>query len=172
MSLPIKDLGPCAVIWDLDDANVTLNPTFGGVIFRTEELFVGIKEDQAGVVDVDATYTGRTAELVVPMTRSSLDQLEAVITGSTKGADFLKVKNRVGHQMFADAKEIILKPTVDGTPSTTDTEWLHIHRCYPVASLEFVYDNAGQRVCNVVFKVFPDDLSGQVNEMWRIGPEE
>ncbi len=166
----IKDLGPCSVHWDEDGgADVDLNPTFGGVQFRDEVLGVDVKEDQQGETPVDSVHTGRIVELTVPMTRSILEQLEAAIRGSVKSATNIKVSNKVGRAVFQDAREVIIKPIEDGVISATST-WLHIHRCYPFSNLEWMYDNAGQRVTNVIFKAYPDDKTGQINEMWRVGP--
>lgn len=165
---PNKDLGPCHVIWDPDDGNLELNPTFGGVTFKDEVLHVEVKEDQQGEAPVDHIHTGRIVELTVPMTRSTLARLEAAIMGSAVTGDTIKVSNKVGSATFVNAKEIIIKPIEEGVVAAAKT-WLHIHRCYPFSNLEWVYDNAGQRVTNVVFKAYPDDYSTQVNEMWRVG---
>jgi len=170
MPAPNKDLGPCSVIWDPDTLNIELNPTFGTVSFKDELVYAEVKEDGHGEAAVDAVPTGRKVELTIPMTRSSLTQLEAAIKGSVRGASNLKVSNLVGGAVFPDAKEIVVKPMVDNVPSVVASEWLHIHRTYPFDALEWVYDNAGQRVTNVVFKAFPDDKTGQVGEMWRMGP--
>ncbi len=170
MPNPNKDLGPCSVLWDRSGANLQLNPTFGGVTFRDEVLHVEVKEDQQGESPVDHVHTGRIVEVTVPMTRSSLAQLEAAIAGSVDSTSpaNLKVSNKVGAACFANAKELTIKPVEDGVASAEAT-WLYVHRCYPFSNLEWVYDNAGQRVTNVVFKAYPDDMSGQVYEMWRMG---
>lgn len=167
MSLPIGDLGPCQVLWD----NTDLGPTFGGVSFKEEVHSVDIKEDGHGDTPVDAIFTGRLDSIECKFTRSTLAQLEKMITASTAGGTNLKVINTVGDQMFADSKELILKPLVNNTASATTTEWLHVHRTYPIAAVEFGYDNANQRIISVTFRAFPDDTSGQVNEIWRMGPE-
>jgi hypothetical protein len=72
--------------------------------------------------------------------------------------------------MFANSQQLILKPLVDNIPSSDDTEWLYVHRAYPIADAELTYDNSSQRVVKVTFKAFPDDASGQVGEIWRMGP--
>jgi len=164
--LPIKDLGPCQVLFN----SVDLGPTLGGVKFKEEQRSVDIKEDGHGETPVDAVTTGKLSSVEVSFTRSTLAQLAAVIESATAGANNLKVVNSVGNQMFADAKELILKPLVDNVPSTDANEWLHIHRAYPLGAPEFTYDNSNQRVIPVVFKCFPDDLSTQVGEIWRVGP--
>ena len=166
MALPIGDLGPCQVLWGSDD----LGPTLGGVVFKEEVHSVDIKEDGHGDTPVDAVFTGRLVTIECKFTRSSLTQLEAMITSSTAGGSNLKVVNTVGDQMFANAEELILKPLVNNTASATTTEWLHVHKTYPVAAVELGYDNSGQRIINVTFRAFPDDTSGQVGEIWRMGP--
>jgi len=172
MPNPNRDLGPCSVIWDPEDpaVNLELNPTFGGVTFRDEVFDVDIHEDQAGETIVDGVHTGRVVEVTIPMTRSSLAQLEAAIKGSTATATNLKVKNWVGGNQFPLSKELRIKPIVDNLPSGTPAEWLHVWRTYPKSNLEWNYNNADQRVTNVVFKAFPDDDTSQVNHMWRMGP--
>lgn len=170
MSLVIKDLGPCSVLWDpTPGANLELNPVFGGVTFKYEETFVDIKEDGHGETPVDSVPTGNITELTIAMTRSTLAQLVAVIKGGAVTGSTLKVSNVVGGAVFANAKEIIIKPLVNNVPSVTETEWLHIHRAYPFPSLEWVWDNAGQRITNVVFKAYPNDAAGYVGGMWRVG---
>ena len=170
MPNPNRDLGPCSVIWDPDGVNIELNPTFGGVTFRDEVFDEDIHEDQAGLTIVDGVHTGRVVETTLPMTRSSLAQLEVAIKGSIATATNLKVTNWVGGTQFALAKELRIKPIVDNVPSADTEEWLHVWRSYPKSNLEWQYNNADQRVTNVVFKAFPDDESGLVRHMWRMGP--
>jgi len=165
-ALAIKDLGPCLVLWN----NINLGPTLGGVTFKEEQHSVDIKEDGHGDSPVDAITTGKVTTVEANFTRSSLTQLEYMIESSTKSATNLKVVNSVGNAMFASAKELILKPLVDNVASVTTSEWLHVHRTYPLGAPEFKYDNSGQRILKVIFKVFPDDLSTQVGEIWRMGP--
>ena len=171
MSAPNKDLGPCSVLWDPSGANIELNPTFGGVHFRDEVLSVPIKQDQQGETDVDRVLTGRVVELEVPMTQSSLAQLEKAIAGSTKAAGRLHVENVVGGAVFADAKEIRVKPIVNGVVSVDTSEWLYLYRAYPFSNLDWPYDVSEQRTTNVIFRAFPDDTSGNLNAMWRLGPD-
>ena len=166
MALPVKDLGPCQVLYN----NVDLGPTLGGVKFKETLNSVDIKEDGHGVTPVDAIFTGRVVTVEATFTRSSLAQLESMIESSTAGADNLAVVNSVGNAMFANSQQLILKPLVDNIPSSDDTEWLYVHRAYPIADAELTYDNSSQRVVKVTFKAFPDDASGQVGEIWRMGP--
>ncbi|MHA1225236.1 MAG: hypothetical protein ACTSPV_00670 [Candidatus Hodarchaeales archaeon] len=171
MSAPNRDLGPCVVVWDPDGDNVEFSKTFGGVFFRYEELRASVKRDQAGETDVDEVTIGATnPELEVPLTQEEIANLEKCFAHASAGANYLKVSNPVGAAVLADAKEVIVKPIVNGVVSTTNTEWLHIHRAFPRITMEQAYDNSGQRTNKVIFKGFPDDTSGQVGEMWRYGP--
>ena len=165
-ALQIKDLGPCQVLWNAID----LGPTLGGVTFKEEQHSVDIKEDGHGDTPVDAITTGKITSVEANFTRSSLTQLELMIESATKSATNLKVVNSVGNAMLAASEELILKPLVDNVASVTTSEWLHVHRTYPLGAPEFKFDNSGQRVIKVIFKVFPDDLSTQVGEIWRMGP--
>ena len=167
---PVKDLGPCSVLWDPSGDNVELNPTFGGVIFRSEDALVDILEDGRGTTPIDAVFTGRVVSLEAPLTRTTLAKLNKILPGSVAGASNLKVSTHVGGAMYASAKEVIVKPVVDNVPSVDTSEWLHLHHAYPVPSFEVTYDNAGQRVFRVTFKVFPSETSGMIGELWRIGP--
>jgi hypothetical protein len=165
-ALQVKDLGPCAVIWH----NIDLGPTLGGVKFKEEQTSVDIMEDGHGKTPVDAITTGKITSVEANFTRSSLTQLELMIESATKSATNLKVVNSVGNAMFAASEELILKPLVDNVASVTSSEWLHVHKTYPLGAPEFTFDNNNQRVLKVVFKCFPDDLSTQVGEIWRMGP--
>ena len=171
----IRDLGPCCIVWDSAGTNLDFKPTYGTVTFRSEDNAEDIFEDGQGLAPVDAVFTGRVALLEVPITRPDISTLEAVMHDATKHKSsakykILKVPNVVGDNMFPLAKEIILKPLIDNSCSGTSSEWIHIHRCYPMSMYEIGYDNSGQRIYNVTFKCFPDDASGQVNQIWRMGP--
>jgi len=169
MSNPLLDLGPCVI--DYDGGTVIFNKSQGGVKFRWQEFNAPIKEDQSGSeTDVDEVSIGAKCELEVPLTREELADLNYLFGNSTQSSNTLKVKNPVGEAKFSGAKEIIVKPIVNGTVSTTNTQWLYIHRCSPTVNFELAYDNSGQRVFMTTFKGFPDDASGQVGHFWRIGP--
>lgn len=171
----IRDLGPCCIVWDASGVNLDFKPTYGTVTFRSEDNAADIFEDGQGLAPVDAIFTGRVASLEVPITRPDISTLEAVLHDSSKhktGGKYkiLKVPNVVGDNMFPNAKEIILKPLIDNVCSAATAEWIHILRCYPMSMYEIGFDNSGQRLYNVTFKCFPDDASGQVNLIWRMGP--
>jgi len=174
MSSPNKDLGPCWVIWDgrsVDGAPVTFKKTYGGVIFRYEELRSPIKRDQAGETDVDEVTTGAVnPELEVPLTQEEINKLELCFANTDVVATTMRVRNPVGEAIYPLTRQVIVKPIVNGVVSTTETEWLFIHRAFPRITMEQAYDNSGQRTVKVLFKGFPDDNSPWINEMWCYGP--
>ena len=168
-----KDLGPCIVTWDPNGVNIDFMLTHGGVIFRYEELRAPIQRDQAGLTHVDEVTTGCiNPELEVPLTEPDLTKLEECFANATATASFLKVRNPVGEAVFVSSKPVIAKPIQDGVVSTTETQWVQIHRAFPRVAMEQTYDSANQRVTKVIFKGFPDDQSGKVDETWRHGPDE
>lgn len=171
MPLVNRDLGPCVIVWDPDGDNIVFSRTQGGVTFRYEELRAEIHEDQQGETVTDEVTTGATnPELEVPLAEEDLEKLAKIFANASSSATYLKVSNPVGASTFADAKEVIVKPIINGAVSVDTGSWLHIHRAYPRVNMEQPYDNSTQRVAVAIFKGFPDDESGQENEMWRLGP--
>jgi hypothetical protein len=156
-----KDLGPCQVLFN----SIDLGPTLGGVTAKEEQHTVDIKEDGHGDTPVDAITTGKITAIEANFTRSSLTQLEQMIKAATKTA-----KNSVGEALYSSAAELILKPLVNNVASVTPSEWLHFYKAVPLGAPEWKYDNNTQRVLKVNFKVFPDQTSGNVGEIWRMGP--
>ncbi len=168
MANPNRDLCPCVI--DFNEETYVFEKTMGGVVFNYEELQAAIKRDQAGETDVDDVTAGVVnPTLVVPLSEEIVANLVAVFSNASAGAANMKVSNPVGATCFSESKQLIVKPIVNGVISTTEAEWLYIHRAYPRVAMEQTYDNAGQRVTNVIFKGYPDDQSPRIGEMWRYG---
>ncbi len=166
---PFGDLGPATVIWDVDGTPVDLGPVLGSVQFTDEPKYKGIREEGYGENPVDAVFVGRDVKLVVPMTRSQLAQLEAIIPSMTVVGDVATVKASVGTQMYANAKKVTVKKLIDGVASILTDEWLTLFKAYPVTKSDWKFDASNQRVCEVTFLVFPCQESGVVGNMWAIG---
>jgi len=177
MASPNKDLGPCVVIWDgraidagTPAGGVVFTKTFGGVFFRYEELQAPIQRDQAGLTHVDDVTTGVVnPELEVPLTQEEIGRLDKCFANSVVAANSLRVSNPVGEAIYTRARQVIVKPVVNGIISLVSTEWLYIHKAFPRITMEQAYDNTAQRCVKVIFKGYPDDDSPRVNEMWRYG---
>lgn len=164
MEGPVKDLGPCIIEFN----EVDLGPTFGDVLFRYAPESRPVVEDQKGVTEVDGVFVGAVCEVEVPLTRSTLANLASVIPGASVSGSGMNVENIVGESRYANAQQLVLKPVVDGVagPNTT---WLTIFKASPSVDLEITYNNEGQRVYKVIFKAYPDDTSGNVGKIWKIG---
>jgi len=172
MSVVNKDLGPCILVWDPDGDNIEFKLTHGGVTFRYEELRVGIKEDQQGETDIDEVTTGCVnPEVEAPLTEPDLTKLVHCFANSLAAANYLKVSNPVGEAVFPKAKPLIVKPIENGAVSTVEKQWIRLHRAFPRITMEQSYNSADQRVTNVIFKGFPDDISGRQKELWRHGSD-
>lgn len=156
----LKDLGPCQVTFN----SVDLGKTKGGVKFRDSMNQVEVMEDQAGSTPVDHIQTGRKISVEVPMTRSTLAQLAAVIPGVSNFTTYLKVSNHAGIARAATAAKLVLQPLVDGVPSG---DALTIFKASPNMDMELTFDNENQRVYKVTFNVYPDSTAGNV--LYQIG---
>ncbi|MCX5657848.1 MAG: hypothetical protein NTZ48_06465 [Candidatus Omnitrophica bacterium] len=157
----LKDLGPCQVVFD----SVDLGPTAGDVVLKDAVESKPIKEDQEGTTEQDGVFVGRSCEVIVPLTRSSLATLASVIPGATKpSTNLMEVKGVVGKVRSDDAGILILKPIVDGVagPNTT---WLTLPNASPSPDMEITFNNETQRVYKVAFKALPDAN----NVLYKIG---
>lgn len=176
---PSRNLGPCVVIWDPVRpgrpagvaANVTFDKSNGGVFFRYEELQAPIKRDQAGLTHVSDVTTGVVnPEVELPLSEEEVAKLDAVFANSVVGANYLRVKNPVGVDVYPFSMQLIVKPIVNGAISTTQAEWLYLHRAFPRVTMENAYDSEGQRGVKTIFKGYPDDISGRQGHLWSYGP--
>lgn len=172
MTLSNLDLGPGVLIWDEAGANVTFDKSKDGIIFRYEELQAPIVRDQAGLTHVSDVTTGVTnPEIEIMLTEEEVAKLDAVFANSEVGANFLHISNPVGVNVFPLSRELIVKPIINGAVSATPAEWVYLYRCFPRVTMEQVYDNAGQRGVKVIFKGYPDDISGRQHRLWSYGPK-
>jgi hypothetical protein len=167
---PLKDLGPCMIEWDVDGTPVDLTPAFGTVTFKSELKGADVFENGHGEAPVDTVQTGRVVTIEAPFTRFTISLMGTITAGSTAAGSTLDVPNKVGTSVYDLAKHIIIKPLVDDTESVTNTEWIHCFKAYPFEKFEIGYDNSDQKVFLVEFKCYPDDTSGNVGAIWRIGP--
>jgi len=163
----ILPLGPCTVNWNNGEA--IFKKTFGGVFFRYEELQAPIQEDQQGLTHIDDVTTGViNPTLEVPLTNEELDKLVLLFANATE-EDNLHVSNPVGEAMLANAKRVIIKQIIDGVISINPDQWVCLHRAIPRITMEWVFDNAGQRVTTVLFKGYPMNISGKIGALFRVG---
>ena len=160
------DLGPCDVQWN----GATVGPTNGGVKFKVEDKIIEIKEDGYGVAAVDGVFTGsEIGDIEVPLTRFTLAQLDILTQDGDLAGSVLTVPNPVGMAMYANAKALVLKPLVNNVASAVTTEWVTFFKAYPYKKWEVGYDNSGQRIYKVAFKIFVCQDSPNINDFMKLG---
>lgn len=167
-----RDLGPAVINWDPSGVDEDLYPTFGSIVMtsNTADQVRDVMEDGHGDAPVDAVPMGRIVTVEADFTRLTLLQLAMVIPGSAGDADTLAVPNIAGCAVYDDAKQMIIKPLCDGDTISADTdEWTTFFKAYPFEAVELNYNKDDQRIYHVTFKIFPDDTSGNVGELYRFG---
>lgn len=171
--LPIGDIGTVEIVYDYGhdsgQANHRLSPFLGAVKLRLTDAVADVQEEAYGDASVDAVFKGSVVELEVPMTRSTLEQLETVLPGVSHTTDMLKFSNKCGSSMYDVAVPLLLKPIRDGVVSTNDAEWVLIYKCYAFRTIELPFDRGTQRVHLIKFKVFPNQDSGYEGEYFQEG---
>jgi len=168
--LPFKDKGPVQLTWDYGDSNLVINPVLGTVSFTTVDSVSDIQEERYGETPVDAVFTGTVAELAVPMTRSTLDQLINLCEGiESGGASIAVFKVKSGCDMYSSAKQIVIKPLCDNVPDADSEHWILIYKCFPYRDFDLGFNREDQRVHMVRFKVFPCQESGYEGKLYQYG---
>lgn len=144
-------------------------PFLGKVELSMKDSISKVYEEAYGDAYVDAVFSGSVMEMVIPMTRSTLNQLETVMPGSSLSGSALLLKNKCGTDMYVNAKAVVIKLMKDGKVSIVKSEWLHIYHAHPYREFAIGYDRSGQRTFGVKFLVFPSLDSGNEGEFGTIG---
>jgi hypothetical protein len=157
------------LIWDIDGTPVNMGPTTGGIIVKDEQSTVDIMQDGYGDAPYDSVTKGSVVSLEMTMSNMTTERI-AVIHGITQTTGpVFTADNNCGVSLRALAKKVTIKPIVNLVTSTTTSEWLTVFKCIPIKSFEFAFDDENERLWKVIFKVFPDDTTGNVGRMWAIG---
>jgi len=173
-ALPIKDMGPCEIVWGYGESwALTLGPFLGATTYKGETKVQDIQEERYGEAAVDAIMTGTVATLELKMTRSTLEQLDEVLNAGgilgTAPNEYILMKNQLGCGMYDLAFPVVIKPICDNAVSILPSEWVEIYRAYPVPGWELTWDRSTQRVFPVTFKIFVSQESGQVGDFGTLG---
>ena len=180
--LPIGDISPCVVIWDYGGAGVMhIGPYLGKVAIRAADSTSDVQEEGYGDAPVDSVFAGTVFELEVPMARSTLVQLDHMLTyeraagawtSSLSGTGkVLTLKNMAGCDMYQYAKQIVIAPICNNAPNPDPNTWHLLYKCHPYRDYELGWDRAEQRVHMVKFNVFPNQDSGYCGEYGTEGME-
>ncbi|MFA5430520.1 MAG: hypothetical protein WC329_05135 [Candidatus Omnitrophota bacterium] len=148
---------------------VDLGYTKGGVKFKDEVMKTEITYDQTGETVQNTVTKGRKASVDVPLTNQALALIEDLIAGATVDADGMIVATTTGKDGRTGAKELILTIMDGASPSTDADKTLVIFKADPTSKIDWGFDNAGQRITLVTFNALPDDASGNIGNMWRVG---
>lgn len=170
--LPFKDKGPVEVVWDYAGTPLNLSPFLGTISMRTTDTISEVQEEGYGETPVDAVFTGTKVELDVPMARSTLLQLKTLLAGVTSGTNITIFSAKAGCDMYANAKQLVIKPMCDNIPSVTASEWILIYKAYPYREFDLSFDRDGQRIHMVKFAIFVNLDSGYEGRLYQYGVVE
>jgi len=172
--LSIGDIGPCEIVWGYGESGaLTLGPFLGGVTLRMDTTVHDVKEDRAGEAAVDAAFGGSVMELEVPMTRSTLTQLnEVLLAGGVVDSgdhEYIKLVNQIGCFMYDLSRSLVIKPICNDEVGTDPAEWIQIYVCYPIPAIDLTYAPDTQRLFPIKFKVFVCQESPYVGDFGTLG---
>ena len=163
---PLGEVGPVQVKFN----GVDLGYTRGGVTFEHKEETVAITYDQTGKNVMNRIGIGGTATVKLGLANPTLAQLKDIIPGATIDADGMIVKVSVGVDKRATAAHELILTIMDGAvPSTDPDATLVIFKAIPTYEGSLKFDESNLRMHNITFEALPDDLSTNLNGLYRIG---
>jgi hypothetical protein len=169
-SLPIRDMGPCEIVFGYGESGaLNLGPFLGATTLTGETGSENIEEERYGESPVDGIMTGTVVEIELQMTRSTYEQLSEVLSAQYSSGDTFRLRNQLGCEMYEDSKQLVIKPICDNATSTDPTEWVHIYHAFPVPGWELTWDRSTQRVFPVTFKCFVSQESGWEGDFGTLG---
>lgn len=154
-------LGPALVEYGKDTPEI-FDITKGGIVFRVNTTKKDITIDQMGDTPVKSVLKGRTCQATVPFALHDLKKLASVTPNSkyvednTDPANIRKRLNvyaQAGYNLLKDAKQMIIKPTSEGT---SPNDYVTIPMAGAMADVEWTYDSDNERICNITFVGYPD----------------
>jgi len=163
---PLGEVGPCQIQF----GGVDLGYTKGGTTFDHKEETVKITYDQTGKTTQNVIGMGGAATVKTALANPSLAILATLIPGAAIDADGMIVMASAGVNKRATmAKELILT-IMDGlNPSVDPDATLVVFVAVPTIEASWKFDDSGQRVTSITFDALPDDFSGNVGALYRIG---
>jgi hypothetical protein len=165
MTLIIGERGPCQVKF----GGIDLGYTKGGVKFAGEEFTSEVTYDQTGKTPQNIIFDGSKQTIDVPLANVDLSLLEDLIAGAEIDADGMVVSAVAGMSGRARAKELMLTVYENGVPSTDPKKTIILFKAVPVSKIDWGFDNDNDRITSILFTALPDDASGNVGKLYRIG---
>lgn len=156
-------IGPCQLLYrsadDSDEVLTDLGKTLGGVTVAIEETTKTLNTDQDGTTPVDEFITGTTAKLTGNLADITLANLAFMLKTTVVDAKKVVVTPNTGYSLMDNGIYIVLKPYVDGTPTTDAKQWITIPKGGIKATPNLEYANENQRVLKFEINGYPDDLN-------------
>ena len=161
------ELGPCQVKYGDSGSETDLGKTMGGVTVRINDDSVDLRSDQFGSSAEDTVITGTNVEVELALAELDFDTIATALGQTAFGTTPSGVpgENKVGTQLLAIAKSLVLTKYSGGIPSTEAVDTITFPAAAPVSNVELSYDSENQRVMRVTFKCFP----ATVNANWGTG---
>ncbi len=163
---PLREVGPCQITFD----GVSLGYTKGGTTFEHKEESVNITYDQTGKTIQNVVGIGGSASVKTALANPSLAILAPLISGATIDADGMIVVASAGVDKRATmAKKLVLTIMDGALPSTDPDATLVLFVAVPTFGASWKFDDSSHRATDITFDALPDEASGNVGGMWRIG---
>lgn len=156
--------------WDVDGTPIVMGPTDGGILFKSELSTVPINQDGYGDAEYDAVTKGRVTSLEINMREMTVERLGLIQGCTVTTGPIFTFDNSCGVSLRDLAVKIRIKPIVNLVTSVTTSEWLNIFKVSPPLDVfEFTYDDENKRLWKAILKVFPDDTTGNVGNLYAFG---
>lgn len=162
---PELSFGPAQAFWDSDSGGVNLD--LGGVdsIVVTKSITkIGLREAQAGDRDADRAISAQQFDIVLGMSRATIDRNELVVQGfeveRDSGGEPIRLYgvDLVGQLDSSVAKQLTIHEIIEGGLSTDAREIIDFLKVAPnIESNELTFDAATQRFYSVAFLVYKHD---------------
>jgi hypothetical protein len=154
-------IGPAEVEFGASSPTI-FDITKGGIQFQVNTTKQDVTVDQYGDTPVKSILKGRTCQVVVPFALHDLQKLSKVTPNSKYGTDStdpskekLEVYAQAGYDLLTDADKLVVKPTSEGT---TPNDYVTVPIASAMADMNVTYNTDNERVINITFVGFPDDL--------------
>ena len=169
--LPMGDMSAAEVIWGYGTSyEIVITPHLGRISLKDTVNAKDIQEESYGDNAVDARETGRPIEISVPMTRSTLEQLEAALGGVLDSYDILIISADISCAgMYERSLPLLIKPKCGAVADPDHKTWIEVFHTYPVPAIDLGWARDEQRVFLVNFKTFISQESEHEGELYSIG---
>jgi hypothetical protein len=165
------------VIWDPSGDNVELSPVLGAIRIKSEQEKQEVKQSGYGNTPIDHYTSGKIGNTIeFDATRPDLTRLLNLIYGSTLGSASASVEaivaNKSGNSLYAEAKQVTIKPLVDDVPGTTLSEHLIFFKCSPPTEiLDLGYAIDEQQIFSVQMNFYPDRTTATLGQLYKFGTD-